>query len=151
MNTTLHAPGSSAAKAIAVARDTFAIFNQSRNGTDEYIRHPLARRLIYTSGVQEVVETAGAYWLLDIIGTECTPKLLRAFEADVASTAIVSVKVEGTKAVLTMTYADDTPPVWTKRIAYTDFPVGEWLMYLACDSLVDPARMCTVLCLLTER
>ncbi len=126
-----------------------AIFNQSRNGCNDYIRHPFARRLIYTDGVQEVCEAAGSYWLLDVIGTEATPKLLAQFDTG-AALGVIVMQVTGSKAVLTMTTADDAPPIWTRRIQHTNFPQGEWTFFLACDSLVDQSRMCTVLILPSE-
>ena len=36
-------------------------------GTETWYRHPLARKVLYTEGVQYVAEQGGAYWLLDII------------------------------------------------------------------------------------
>ena len=34
-------------------------------GTETWFRHPLARKVLYTEGVQYVAEQGGAYWLLD--------------------------------------------------------------------------------------
>lgn len=50
-------------------------FNESRNGCNHFIRHPLGRQLIYSDGVQECFE-AGTYWLSDIVATECVQPIL---------------------------------------------------------------------------
>ena len=34
-------------------------------GTEHWYRHPLARKVLYTDGVQHVAEQGEAYWLLD--------------------------------------------------------------------------------------
>jgi hypothetical protein len=125
------------------------VYSASRNGTDGYTRHPLARRLIYTSGIAELCEAAQAFWLLDVIGTEATPKLLAA-HASGATLGLIKLKVAKSRAVFTMTTADDAPPMWTKRVPYTDFPEGDWALYLACDGLVVPGQIVTVLCLPSE-
>jgi hypothetical protein len=125
------------------------VFSASRNGTDSYTRHPLARRLIYSSGVAELCEAASSFWLLDVIGTEATPKLLAEFERG-TTMGIVKMNVAHSKVVITMTTADDTPPIWTRRIPYTDFAQGTWTLYLSCDTTIEPGRMNTVLILPSE-
>jgi hypothetical protein len=125
------------------------VFSASRNGTDSYTRHPLARRLIYSSGVAELCEAASSYWLLDVIGTEAIPKLLAQFEGG-ATLGILKMIVADSKVVITMTTADDTPPIWIRRISYSDFPEGTWSFYLSCDTTIEPGRMNTVLILPSE-
>ena len=53
-------------------------------------------------------------------------------------------------ATISMTTADDTPPIWKKRVAYTDFPAGDWMFFLTVDGLLDPERLVTVLLLPSE-
>jgi hypothetical protein len=106
------------------------IFDASRNGVNGYIRHPLARRFLYSDGVQEVAEAAGAYWLLDILATELTT--LRGVDwSNPPGTGIVTMVVTpSSKAFISLTFADNAPPVWTRDILFTDFPEGEWTFEL---------------------
>ena len=43
--------------------DTLAQFT----GSQHFYRHGLVREVLYTEGVEYVVDNAGAYWLLDAI------------------------------------------------------------------------------------
>ena len=36
-------------------------------GTERWYRHGLVRNVTYTDGVRYVADTAGAYWLIDIV------------------------------------------------------------------------------------
>ena len=42
-------------------------------GTEHYYCNPLYQAMNYTDGVKYLAATVGAYWLLDIIGTEFFP------------------------------------------------------------------------------
>lgn len=122
-----------------------AIFDESRNGCNQYIRHPLARKLIYSDGIKEVADAAGAYWFLDIVGTEIAPKLLKRFEDDLGNASCEVI----------LTVADDKAEIevigWYKRkIEMTDFPEGQWSFELAVDGLLDPGKLVAVLILPTE-
>lgn len=132
------------------ARAIHGIFNLGRNGSDGFTRHPIAPRLIYTDGIRDVCEAAGAFWTLDVIGTEATPILLRAFNQGGPGLGIITLAVRNSSAVFNMTTADNAPPIWTRRVPYTDFPAGEWVLYLACDQVIEPGRLVTVLCLPSE-
>ena len=43
-------------------------------GTEHYYFNPLYQEMNYTDGVNYLVATVSAYWLLDIIGTEFFPQ-----------------------------------------------------------------------------
>lgn len=103
------------------------IYNESRNGANGFYQHPLVRSFRYTDGVQEFVEAAACYWLLDIVATECA-KPLRATGAPMG---IIEVAAAGGKAALSMTVSDDAPPIWTRQIDWTDMPEGQWKFFLA--------------------
>lgn len=122
----------------ATTQEIRAIFDESRNGANEFYRHPLARRFIYTDGVKEVAEKAGAYWLLDIIGTEFVPAYLKATDPGMG---IIEMFVTNGKAKIILTTDDDAPPVHTRKIEYTDFPDGKWVFYLASDD----GQSCTLI------
>jgi hypothetical protein len=126
-----------------------AVYDLSRNGSNGWTRHPLAKRMLYTSGIEELCEAAGAFWMLDVIGTEATPILLKQWETG-AALGIIELIVEDSRATFAMTTSDDEPPIWKRSIPYTDFPPGRWVLYLACDSVIDYGVMNTVLCLPSE-
>lgn len=98
-----------------------AAYNESRNGANYFVRHPLVRSFQYSDGVQECAE-AGCYWLLDIIATEC-PKPLRRSEAGVST---VYVRVKDSKAKLSLEIGGQRPVLWDREITWTDMPEGEW-------------------------
>ena len=107
------------------------VYNESRNGTDGFTRHPLARNFAYSDGVRELAET-GCYWLLDVLGTELPLKMRKAS----AASAMVNVKVKGDKATITAEFVDGQVD-WTKKIPYTDLPEGDWKMYVV-DEMEGP-------------
>ena len=116
------------------------IYNESRNGCNDFYRHPLMRRFQYSDGVKDLADV-GCHWLLDILATEC-PKPLRA-SGEVSGIVKVAVGKKGAR--ITRTSADDKPPIWKRRIEWTDMPEGEYLF-----ELVDEGER-FALVLLTER
>jgi hypothetical protein len=104
------------------------IYDESRNGFDEKIRHPLARRLVYSSGVQEIAET-GCYWLLDVIGTEHVEAFLK-HRGYFGGMGFIRVKVADSKATIKLERDTGEPSKHTREIEYTDMPEGEYTFYL---------------------
>ena len=93
-------------------------------GTEYYYRHVLSR-MKYTDGVKFFAENAGggAYWFLDIVGTEVMEiKKSRPF---------ISIKLiaKNSKADITATDGNDNA-LWNRAIEFTDCPDGEWSFYL---------------------
>jgi len=79
---------------------------------------------IMTEGVKCLVNAVGAYWFLDIIGSY-QHKLKQ------ADFQVWTIKVTGSKAVVTMREDTGQPALITQRIDYTDFPEGEFKLW-AC-------------------
>lgn len=105
------------------------IYNESRNGANEFFRHgPLMRKLIYTDGINDLAECGGCYWLLDIIGTEIVQAMAKA-----ESMGVFKAEVAGSKADLSLSLSDDAPPAWKRHIEFTDMPEGEWTFYITND------------------
>jgi hypothetical protein len=102
-------------------------FNASRNGADNFYRHPLARGVVYSNGIKECCE-AGCYWLLDIIATEF-PRVMVKWDETLLT---INVKVADGKAVIELSGSGDVPR-GTRIIHSTDMPDGEWPMLLAND------------------
>lgn len=95
-------------------------------GTESYTYNPLYPWLKYTDGVCDFAKHAGngAYWFLDIIGTELH-KLANREEF-----LSIALDVKGSAAVIT---ADDGngKVLWSKQISFTDCPEGEWKFFLS--------------------
>lgn len=83
------------------------------------------RTVTFTDGVAHFAEQAGAFWLVDILATEL-PKFVAAHDI-----VFVTMKVANHKATISALQDKDCPPLWTKRIGYTDCPEGEWKFYVA--------------------
>lgn len=101
------------------------IYNESRNGCNHFVRHPLVRYFQYSDGVQDLAEV-GCYWLLDIAATELPKVMRKAGEPH----GILSTIVKNGKARLTFSPTDELN-LWTKKIPYTDLPDGTWSFELA--------------------
>jgi len=98
-------------------------------GTQTYYRHWL--KFMYTDGVKHFADQAGAYWFLDIVGTEIFQ--LREKEDFI----VISMKVKEGQAVIT---ADDgnNRVLWDRDIEYTDCPEGLWRFYLVNEVMMVP-------------
>lgn len=94
-------------------------------GTEGYQFNPLYSWLKYTDGVHAFINNAGggAYWFLDIIGTEL--KTLSAIEGFLA----IDLVSTGNKAAIKVTDGNDRI-VYRKDILYTDCPAGCWSFFL---------------------
>jgi hypothetical protein len=107
----------------------------SFTGTERWFRHPLNRKLLYTEGVQYVAEQAGAYWLLDEIA------LAHAYEPAVAAEEFQfwSLTVTGSTAELVCEDGNERA-VFSKHIAFTDFPAPGIRFYLTGGVLLLPSE-----------
>jgi hypothetical protein len=99
---------------------------QAFSGSEEFFRH-WTRKLIYTQGIDFLVESCEAYWLLDIIASyqaKCAKDdMLCDFQ-------IWTVKVVNKGRTATVTCLRDTDDVaFTQEIEYTDFPLSEIKLY----------------------
>lgn len=105
-------------------------------GTDQYYFNPLYRELRYTDGVKYLATTCGAYWLLDIIGTEYFPKQ-KSKEWD--QFLVIKLEVEGSTGVITVSDGDEK--VYLRRfIEFTDFPEGAWSLWMIERVLLLPGE-----------
>lgn len=107
------------------AEELRSLLAESRNGANDFLHNPLFRGFIYTDGAKEVAELCGAYWLLDKLGAEVAPLLLRKVNEGELALAFLHMTVQGRKAFLRVSgHGDET--LWSTDIGYTDFPEGEW-------------------------
>lgn len=91
-------------------------------GTEHYYVNPLYRWMRYTDGVKYFCDEAGAYWFLDIIGTELHRVAARHKFIDVV------MKVKDGNADIE---ANDRGPVlWERNGIHTDCPDGIYKFFL---------------------
>ena len=105
-------------------------------GSQNFYRHGLVREVLYTEGVEYVVDNAGAYWLLD--------------EIALAQRHVIPVKREDFQVWDLTVNADQTAmltcgdgnghEVYAKRIEFTDFPepgirfyYADWVIHLPSE------------------
>jgi hypothetical protein len=104
-------------------------------GSEQWFRHGLVRKVLYTEGAQYVAERAGAYWLLDEIA-------FAQFEPIVAPEEfqLWRLKVSPDKtATLTCENGNDRA-VFTKQLEFTDFPLDELVLYYTNNVIFLPSE-----------
>lgn len=101
-------------------------------GTEQYHYNPLYSWLKYTDGVQYFAQNAGggAYWFLDIVGTE-----VQALTKRRPFLTIDLVVKRHDDAAIIVTDGNDRG-VWHKTIDATDCPKGTWRFFLQHDVLM---------------
>lgn len=103
------------------------------SGSEQWYRHSLVRKVLYTDGARHVAETGGAYWLLDEIAFgQSEPKIA------VEEFQVWLLKVNSDQsATLTCDDGNDRV-VFTKAINYTDFPLDEIGFYFTDNIIMLP-------------
>lgn len=110
------------------------IYDEPRNGCNEYYRHPPSRGFVYTDGVKEVADVAGAYWLLDILATEGVKAIREDQIANNGGLVVFTIQVnDSNNAHLSLSSDDCSPDLWKQYVGYTDFPEGTWKFFLQYD------------------
>ncbi len=105
-------------------------------GTECYYFNPLYQHMNYTDGVNYLAVTVGAYWLLDIIGTEFFPKQ-KSGEWD--SFVVIKLAVEVRSMMISVQDGNHNEYLH-KNISFTDFPEGEWALWLVEGVLLLPSE-----------
>ena len=102
-------------------------------GTEHYFAHFTG--LKFTDGVKGVADAAGAYWLIDIIGSYQNPDLKR------VKFQVWNLKVNpDNSAVVTMREDSDKPILVKQEIHMTDFPLESIDMWLIDSVLILPGE-----------
>jgi hypothetical protein len=118
-------------EAEAVAKATRDVIAQS-TGSLGYTRGcGINRKLLCTDGIMALAKTAGAYWLIDIVGSlrydkEVWSKML---QMDLVICQL-SVNLEKNTAVFTAREMDAEDAVYEQKMNYTNFPIEEVVMWL---------------------
>lgn len=125
-------------------------------GSESFTRHSLRRSLLMTEGVTYLAETAGAYWLTDIVASyqhtpACKAQPFQVWTLLVRGNAKHSPAIhygpnetrlpKQFDAVVIMTDGnDDTKPIITQRIPFTDFPLSSVTLWLENNVLMLPGE-----------
>ena len=107
-------------------------------GTENHYFNPLfGRQNKYSDGIKYVAETAGAYWLIDLVLSHQIDPKAQAEEFQVWTLA----KIPGTSGcTVTMTNGNDETPIIQQTVEFTDFPLDDFKMYRANDVLYLPSE-----------
>ena len=103
-------------------------------GSENWYRHGINRRVLFTDGAKYVADHAGAYWLLDEIAIiQPHDKRVAAEEFQVWKLAVNADQT----GVLTCEDGNDNV-VYTKLIEYTDFPIDGITLYFTNNTILLP-------------
>jgi hypothetical protein len=115
-----------------LSKDDLAQFS----GSENWYRHAINRKVLYTDGAQYVAEHGGAYWLLDEIA------IIQPHNKAVAAARFqlwkLAVRPDRT-ATLTCDDGDGNL-VFTKEIEYTDFPLDGITLYFTNNVIHLPSE-----------
>ena len=101
-------------------------------GTETWYRHPLARKVLYTEGVQYVAEQGGAYWLVDALA------LAQAISAE--SFQFWTLTVRPDHAATFACEDGNGKVVHTQEIPFTDFPLPVIKFYVTDSVILLPSE-----------
>lgn len=102
-------------------------YNESRNGTNQFHYAKLLPNFLYSDGMKECAE-AGCYWLLSLLGSELPNEFDKRTDDYLC---VITLKVNGGKAVILGEWQDNDPMPYTKVIHITDMPDGDWKFFVS--------------------
>lgn len=106
-------------------------------GDLERYRHSLFPKLIYTPGIQYLAETAGAYWLIDLIASHLiSPEYKRAVQQDgrIIDLHFWNLAMsDDSTAVLTVQVDRGEDAFFRQSIPFSDFPLETIDLWVAFD------------------
>lgn len=128
------------------AQNLSSVLSQFTGDLDRY-QHALDRKVVYTPGVKALADEAGAYWLIDAIasyqgeirrgtvhGTREEKEMLKAMQF--WTLKVTKDEKEGHHRASLILQADsDRQEAVHQKIGYTDFPEGEWSIWVAANEL----------------
>jgi hypothetical protein len=94
------------------------------SGTENWYKHAIARNVTYTDGARHVAVAGEAYWLLDEIALAQSEHGLKRNDFQVWN-----LRRDGEGCTLIVDDGNDAV-IYTKRIAFTDFPLPEIKLYV---------------------
>lgn len=111
------------------------------HGTETWYRYsPMFRYLLLTEGVKFLAENAGAYWLMDAIGSHIATNPRLTHTRNPAQ--FWTLAVNNSKATLRCTdggkHGAQAIELAKQEIEYTDFPLASIDIWVMWDEIVDP-------------
>lgn len=90
------------------------------SGSDQFYRHGLLRRFVYTQGVATMAEQCGAHWLIDVAASH---QANRAMQRICEGFQLWTLQqLDGRSAVVTCRRDTNEAPAVTQELEFTDFP-----------------------------
>ncbi|GGH48293.1 hypothetical protein GCM10007423_49380 [Dyadobacter endophyticus] len=105
-------------------------------GTENWYRHPIVRKMLYTDGIRHMMNKAGAYWLVDEIAYQQFHPRVKTEEFQVW---ILATNLEESTALLSCEDGHDRV-LCSKQIPYTDFPLAEIKIYVSGNVILLPSE-----------
>jgi len=103
-------------------------------GSEQWYRHGINRKVLFTDGAKFVADQAGAYWLLDEIALiQPHDKRVAAEEFQVWKLAVNADQT----GVLTCDDGNGRV-IFSKEIEYTDFPIDGITLYFTNNTILLP-------------
>jgi hypothetical protein len=103
-------------------------------GSETWYRHPLMRKITFTSGVKFMADKAGAHWLLDIIVShQLDPKVSK------EPFQVWTLTVDGNKGNITCEDGNGNE-VTHQHIEFTDFPLKEIKLWFTDNVILLPSE-----------
>lgn len=99
-------------------------------GTENWYRHPLCRTLLFTDGIHFLAEKAGAFWLIDVVGSYQHKLKQESFQ-------LWRLEKAESGAVVTCRRDTNEPDLIRQEIPYTDFPfddLGDRFEWYVCQN-----------------
>ncbi|TLD71487.1 hypothetical protein FEM03_08150 [Phragmitibacter flavus] len=104
-------------------------------GTEQWYRHPFARKVLYTDGVKHVADCGEAYWLLDEIAFAQGIPVIAAEQFQ-----LWRLKLTSTNSASLDCEDGNMNLVFTKLIPFTDFPLDEITFFFTDNVLMLPSE-----------
>lgn len=132
------------------AQDLERVIARYSGGSEKRYVHQFNRKFIFTEGVLAVAQTAGAFWLLDLVALKLAPLYAKAWLA--GETGLGAVKLEvyprgresGPAATVRLSLQDDAPDAYAEDLDLTDFPEGAWTFMLGTDQVDEDSYVSTM-------
>lgn len=105
-------------------------------GTEQWFRHGLNRKVLYTEGAQYVAEKAGAYWLLDELA------LAQAYVPQVKAEPfqVWNLTVKPNSSATLVCEDGNGKGVYSKEIEFTDFPPQGIRFFVTDNTIMLPSE-----------
>lgn len=106
------------------------------SGSENWYRHSLNRKVLYTDGAQYLAEHGGAYWLLDSIAI--AQAHIQAVKAE--EFQVWTLKVNPDSSALLTCDDGNGHVVYDQSIPFTDFPLPEIKLFFRDNVIMLPGE-----------